>query len=86
MGFWVDYKIELGEPDWAADLDEHAGRHALGCLLARVAGKSPLEYLLGEERARQRDVVVSLMNNGYCDSVSTVIPEFLSALDPHASN
>jgi aminoglycoside phosphotransferase (APT) family kinase protein len=86
MGFWMDYKIALGEPDWAADLDEHAGRHALGCLLARVAGKSPLEYLSAEERARQRDVVVSLMNNDYCDSVATVIPEFRFALNPHAPN
>lgn len=38
-------------------------RHALGCLLARVIGKSPLEYLTGEERMRQGAVVLGLMRD-----------------------
>ncbi|HET8549808.1 MAG TPA: phosphotransferase [Bryobacteraceae bacterium] len=37
--------------------------HALGCLLARVAGRSTLEYLTPGHRARQRQVVVRLMRN-----------------------
>ena len=36
---------------WAEDLEPRAVRHTLGCLLARVAGRSPLEYL-DEESAR----------------------------------
>jgi aminoglycoside phosphotransferase (APT) family kinase protein len=36
-------------------------RHTLGCLLARVAGRSRLEYLDQEERARQQTAVVSLI-------------------------
>ena len=36
-------------------------RHTLACLLARVAGRSPLEYLDATERARQRDAVLRLM-------------------------
>jgi 5-methylthioribose kinase len=39
----------------------HAVHHTLGCLLARVAGRSTLEYLTPGERARQREVVVRLM-------------------------
>jgi 5-methylthioribose kinase len=86
LGFWADYTIALGEPDWAADLYRHAGRHTLGCLLARVAGRSPLEYLSAEKRARQRAVVASMMKDENCDSLFIVIPEFLHALDDHASN
>ena len=86
LGFWVDYTIALGKPEWAGDLNRHAGRHTLACLLARVAGKSPLEYLSRDERARQRAVVVSLMNDESCDSLDSVIPEFLSAMDKHAPN
>ena len=36
-------------------------RHTLGCLLARVAGRSPLEYLNADERRRQQTAVVSLI-------------------------
>jgi tRNA A-37 threonylcarbamoyl transferase component Bud32 len=37
--------------------------HTLGCLLARVAGRSTLEYLTPEHRARQREAVIRLMHN-----------------------
>jgi len=36
-------------------------RHTLGCLLARVAGRSQLEYLDDDERRRQRNAVTTLM-------------------------
>lgn len=38
-------------------------RHSLGCLLARVVGKSPLEYLTSDEQRRQRSVVLGLMQS-----------------------
>jgi len=50
-----------GSYDGSADIEPRAVRHALGCLLARVAGRSPLEYLDDGERDRQQRVVVSLM-------------------------
>lgn len=37
--------------------------HTLGCLLARVVGRSPLEYLTPDERARQREAVVRLIQD-----------------------
>src|SRR5205085_10022401 len=59
--FWRSYCEALGDAvPWRADLEPHAVRHTLGCLLARVAGRSPLEYLGEDERRRQRDVVLSL--------------------------
>jgi len=36
-------------------------RHTLGCLLARVAGRSPLEYLTEGERGWQRAFVLAMM-------------------------
>jgi aminoglycoside phosphotransferase (APT) family kinase protein len=59
--FWRIYSETLGPVGWRADLDRWAVRHTLGCLLARVAGRSPLEYLDAAERARQQAVVVALM-------------------------
>jgi hypothetical protein len=40
-----------------------SARHTMGCLLARVAGRSPLEYLDQEERRRQQTAVVSLIGD-----------------------
>ncbi len=59
--YWEAYRHSLGTPLWAAGLEEHAVRNTLGCLLARVAGRSRLEYLSGAERDRQREVVLGLM-------------------------
>jgi aminoglycoside phosphotransferase (APT) family kinase protein len=41
--------------------EKRAVRHTLGCLLARVDGKSPLEYLDANERSQQRAAVLRLM-------------------------
>ena len=59
--FWQAYGAALGEVPWKNDLEVHAVRHTLGCLLARVAGRSPLEYLSETERQTQRRVVLKLM-------------------------
>jgi aminoglycoside phosphotransferase (APT) family kinase protein len=61
--FWAVYETYLQAPGWAEDLEAHAIQHTLGCLLARVAGRSPLEYLDDEERAAQARVVVKLMSD-----------------------
>lgn len=59
--YWQVYRDMIGGVPWADDLEARAARHTLACLLARVAGRSPLEYLTTPERARQRNVVVALM-------------------------
>jgi hypothetical protein len=52
--YWQTY-------DDDAQLDERVVRHTLACLLARVAGRSPLEYLDDAERARQLRAVLALL-------------------------
>ncbi len=56
---------------YALPLDENSTRHTLGCMLARVAGRSPLEYLDDQQRARQRRVVVNLITR------ATTLPEVI---------
>jgi aminoglycoside phosphotransferase (APT) family kinase protein len=43
------------------ELGELAGRHTLACMLARVAGRSPLEYLDDAERELQRQIVLEVI-------------------------
>lgn len=59
--YWTAYLDALGELPWRDDLEARAVRHSLGCLLARVCGRSPLEYLTPEQREAQRVAVLSLM-------------------------
>jgi 5-methylthioribose kinase len=59
--YWLVYQETIGKASWADDLESRAVRHTLGCLLGRVHGRSPLEYLSADERTRQASVVVALM-------------------------
>lgn len=61
LRFVETYLGEVSACEFAVELPSHIVRHALGCLLARVAGRSPLEYLDDPHRARQREAVVVLM-------------------------
>ena len=61
--FWQSYLGALGGVPWRGGVETRAARHALGCLLARVAGRSPLEYLSDQARERQRDVTTGLMGS-----------------------
>jgi 5-methylthioribose kinase len=75
--FWRIYGETLGEVVWRADLDGWAVRHTLGCLLARVAGRSPLEYLDAAERARQQAAVVTLMPHPP-ETVDELVAQFIA--------
>ncbi len=59
--YWWTYLRTVGEVGWVEGLEARAVRHTLGCLLARVAGRSPLEYLEEGERLRQKEAVLALM-------------------------
>jgi hypothetical protein len=49
--FWQVYYDEIMRMKWAGGLEPRVVRHTLGCLLARVAGKSPIERWLDEDWA-----------------------------------
>ena len=77
--YWATYREVVDELPWAADIEHRAVRHTLGCLLARVAGRSPLEYLDESERARQREAVLALLQYPP-ESVPGLVVDFVGRL------
>jgi aminoglycoside phosphotransferase (APT) family kinase protein len=73
--FWVSYREAAGGLSALAGFTSRAVRQTLGCLLARVSGRSPLEYLTARERQEQRAAVLLLMERPPAD-----LEEFLCAL------
>jgi aminoglycoside phosphotransferase (APT) family kinase protein len=59
--YWEQYRDTLGNVAWLRNLEARAVRHTMACLLARVAGRSPLEYLGSAERVRQRAAILTLI-------------------------
>jgi 5-methylthioribose kinase len=60
--FWKSYFRLVKDLPWSKGLEARAVRHTLACMLARVHGRSPLEYLNGSQRERQEKVVTALMS------------------------
>lgn len=83
--FWETWRQAAGEVAEAVGVRPQAARHTLGCLLARVDGRSPLEYLAPAERDQQRAVVLALMERPPGDA-SELIGQFGRALQTNASS
>ncbi|MHB8216266.1 MAG: phosphotransferase family protein [Candidatus Sulfotelmatobacter sp.] len=83
--FWQVYREEIDRLDWAAALEPRVVQHTLGCLLARVAGKSRLEYLTPEEVTRQREIVLELISMPP-KNVSDLIDQFVHKIENYANN
>ena len=87
--FWQTYTAVSQPPGtdaaaWQTALEPYAIRHTLACLLARVAGRSPLEYLAGAERQQQQAVVVALIQQQPLSMVAC-IEEFVSRIEQGSS-
>jgi 5-methylthioribose kinase len=61
VAYWERYRSIVASEPWTGDLEGRAVRKTLGVLLARVRGRSPLEYLDRTERDRQAAVTIALM-------------------------
>ena len=85
LRFWEVYRGQIKSLGWADGLEPRVVRHVLGCLLARVAGKSPLEYLTAQEITRQRNIVLMLMENTPA-TVQNLVAEFTAKIEAHAEN
>jgi hypothetical protein len=59
--YWDAYREAVGDAPFARGLEERAVRHACGCLLARVRGRSQLEYLSDREKDRQTAAVIRIL-------------------------
>jgi 5-methylthioribose kinase len=62
LHFWRCYAEGVRGLAFYEGLETYVVRHTLACSLARVAGRSPLEYLSEREQATQEMVVVSLLS------------------------
>jgi 5-methylthioribose kinase len=83
--FWERYFKEIAALRWGRAIQHQVISHALACLLARVSGKSPLEYLTSEETTRQREVILFLIGTRPA-SVQDLIREFIRRIDNYAKN
>jgi len=59
--FWSAYRCAFSDPVIASAIEMRTGAHLAACLLARVDGKSPVDYLTSEERPRVRRFARSLL-------------------------
>ncbi len=75
----ADYYWKVYSQSGGLAAESPSVRHTLGCLLARAAGRSPIEYLDGEERRRQQIAVLSLIADPP-RSVPELTERFLSCL------
>jgi thiamine kinase-like enzyme len=80
--YWKIYRHTLADVPWADALEARVVRHTLACLLARVAGRSPLEYLDATERRQQLETVLHLMKQTplYVDDL---VENFITHLNNH---
>lgn len=81
--YWDVYRNELEDLGWTRDLEPRAVRHTLGCMLARVRGRSPLEYLSEAERDRQAAVITDIIATPPT-TVSELAETFVERLDAYA--
>lgn len=81
--FWEAYRAQVQEMPWFTDLTERAAKHTLASLLARVCGRSPLEYLGQQERLIQKKVVIEMIGEDHSrlDDVITGFVQRVSVLD-----
>ncbi len=73
LAYWQAYLSDLS-PRLQGSVRDFAVRHSLACCLARVAGRSPLEYLDEELRKRQKQIVLELLGADISD-----IPQLIHA-------
>ncbi len=59
--YWNTYRAQVEDEPWFEGLEPRAVRHTLGCLAARAAGRSKLEYLDEAARAGQIELTCTLM-------------------------
>jgi len=79
MTYWATYWTGVAHQPWVEGLERRAVESTLACLVARVAGRSRLEYLTEAERSRQLAAVIELMATPP-DTVRTLIRRFIESL------
>jgi 5-methylthioribose kinase len=61
--YWETYEAEARRAPWLEGVRVRAVANTIACLLARTAGRSPLEYFSAEERTKQQAAALSLISD-----------------------
>lgn len=77
--FWRTYETIVQGLPWSQTLEAHAVEHSLACLLARVDGRSPLEYLDAHGQSRQRKAVLTMLHRPP-EKVDQLVDQFTEQL------
>ncbi len=72
--YWRSYRLEVETAPWFAGTEQRVIRHTIACVLARVGGRSPLEYLSASERSLQRSVALDLI-----EQVPATVPDLIAS-------
>ena len=83
--FWKDYRAKVRDMPWFDELKARAPKHTLASLLARVCGRSPLEYLGKQERLVQKQVVLEMIGERQSD-LDDVITGFVHRVSMRDTN
>ena len=73
--YWKTYETETGSTAWFSGVESRAVNNTIACLLARTSGRSPLEYLSDDERARQKGAALHLISH-HPDTIPALVEDF----------
>jgi aminoglycoside phosphotransferase (APT) family kinase protein len=77
--YWSRYSAITEGEAWRAGLEPRVVRHTLACLLARVAGRSQVEYFGPAEKERQQETVLALIEEPP-ETMAQLVDEWAAAL------
>lgn len=77
--FWSEYSKAVGDALLTDSVSNRCVRQTLACLLARIDGRSPLEYLDGWQRKKQRVICLDLIQD-IPKAMNSLIDTFTSSL------
>jgi 5-methylthioribose kinase len=81
LHYWETYAAEIDPAAWFEGVESRVAKNTAACLLARTAGRSPLEYLSDSERRKQRDAALHLIT--HCPAtVPDLIENFGQKIQP----
>ena len=83
--FWNVYLTKVRGMPWCTDMEARAPGHTLASLLARICGRSPLEYLGKQERHIQKQVVIEMIGEDH-SNLDDVITHFVQRISVQDTN
>ncbi len=78
--YWKTYISIAGEKGFDRGFEQRAVKHTIACMLARVAGRSPLEYFDEPLKEKQKRVLVSSLIPSIPRTMPELIERFMESL------